>query len=335
MSTIPQACLISAICVAALLAASQAFAQAQADSAKAEHSIQLQTQTGTLDGSLDLPAGSGPFPVVIMIAGSGPTDRDGNQKGMKNDSLKSLGLGLAGKGIAVLRYDRRAVGKSAAAWTKKEADFRFDMLADDVVDWIKLLRKDKRFTKVGIIGHSEGALVGMLAAKREKVDAYVSLAGAGRSLPTILREQLAKNLPKKLQEESDRIIDELVAGRTVENPPPALKALFRPGVQPFLISEFKHDPGKEIATLDAPTLIVQGTTDVQISVEDAKCLAAAKKDAKLVVIEGMNHVLRAATNNIIEQQFTYMTPKPIVPEVIDKIAAFLNETMKTPAVEMK
>jgi pimeloyl-ACP methyl ester carboxylesterase len=331
MPTILQTCLIFAIHFAPLPAASQVLAQAP-DSTKTGSSIQLHTPTGTLDGSLDLPAGAEPFPVVIMIAGSGPTDRDGNQKGMKNDSLKSLGLGLAGKGIAVLRYDRRAVGKSATAWTKKEADFRFDMLADDVVDWIKLLRKDKRFTKVGIIGHSEGALVGMLAAKQEKVDAYVSLAGAGRSLPTILREQLAKNLPKNLQEESDHIIDELIAGRTVENPPPALKALFRPGVQPFLISEFKHDPGKEIATLDAPTLIVQGTTDAQISVEDAKCLAAAKKDAKLVVIKGMNHVLRAATNNIIEQQFTYITPKPIVPEVIDKIANFLKETLKQSAV---
>ncbi len=297
-----------------------------APAADSDHSIKLETKTGVLHGAIDLPKGNGPFPIVLFIAGSGPTDRDGNQKGLKNDNLKLLGEALAAQGIAVLRYDRRAVGKSAGAWTKKEAEFRFEMMVEDAAEWVGLLRKDTRFKKVGIVGHSEGALVGLLAAQREPVDAYVSLAGPGRSLPTILREQLGKNLPKALKEESDQIIDELVAGRTVAKPSAGLAALFRPGVQPFLISQFKYDPAAELAKLKTNVLIVQGTTDVQIAVVDANRLAEAKKDAKLVVIKDMNHMLRKATNTL-EQQLAYMTVKPLMPEVIDEVAGFLKQAM--------
>src|SRR5262245_38996911 len=158
----------------------------------------LETKTGTLSGTFDLPKGAGPFPVIIIIAGSGPTDRDGNQVLMRNDSLKMLGQGLAAKGIAVLRYDRRGVGKSMAA-APKEQDLRFDHLIDDAVEWVKLLRTDKRFSKVAIGGHSEGALVSLVAAKRAKADAYVSISGAGRPIPAVLREQLSK-LPKELKD---------------------------------------------------------------------------------------------------------------------------------------
>jgi fermentation-respiration switch protein FrsA (DUF1100 family) len=136
-------------CLPLMATGPPALPQPAAGSKITDCPIQLETKTGKLNGTLDLPAGAGPFPVVIIIAGSGPTDRDGNQPRLKNDCLKQLGQALAAKGIAALRYDRRGIGKSAAA-QPKEDDLRFDMLAADVVAWIKLLRSDRRFQGVGI-----------------------------------------------------------------------------------------------------------------------------------------------------------------------------------------
>lgn len=288
--------------------------------------IRLETAVGPLYGTVDLAAGRGPFPVVVMIAGSGPTDRDGNQPWLRTDNLKMLGRELAGRGIAVLRYDRRGVGQSAKT-APKEAELRFEFLADDVVGWIQLLRKDSRFKRVGVVGHSEGALVGLLAAKRAGADAYVSLNGAGYKAGTALRAQLDKNLSDTLRKKAEPIIDSLEAGRTVPEVPKELMALFRPTVQPYLISYMKFDPALEMATLKCPALIVQGTTDVQETVAGARRLAAAKKGSELRLIEGMCHTLKHATTPA-EQTAAYFDPTvPVMPELVDAVAGFLGSTM--------
>lgn len=288
-----------------------------------EQRVQLKTTTGTLYGTLDLPNGTFPFPVVVIIAGSGPTDRDGNQALMKNDSLKLLGQALATKGIAALRYDKRGVGESTAAASREE-DLRFETYVADVVQWVTWLRQDPRFIRVGLIGHSEGSLIGMLAAKQAKIDAFVSLAGSGRDAPALIREQFDTKLPPSLKARNRQILDELVAGRSVTDVPKDLGALYRPSVQPYLISWFRYDPVREIAALEIPVLIVQGTTDLQISVDDAKRLAAAKKNAKLRLIDGMNHVLKHATLPV-EQQVAYTDPSlPIEVQVVEEITAFLT-----------
>jgi uncharacterized protein len=288
--------------------------------------IKLETAAGPLYGTIDLPSGKGPFPVVVMIAGSGPTDRDGNQPRLKTDNLKMLGQALAARGIAVVRYDRRGIGKSAKT-APKEADLRLEFLADDVVGWISLLRRDPRFKHVGVVGHSEGALVGLLAAKRADADAYVSLAGAGWKAGTVLRQQLTKNLPDELQRKAWPIIDALEAGRTVADLPNELAPLFRPSVQPYLISYMKYDPAEELASLKCPVLIVQGTTDVQETVEGARRLAAARKGSELCLIEGMCHTLKHATTQA-EQMKAYFDPTvPVMPEVVDAVAKFLSEML--------
>jgi fermentation-respiration switch protein FrsA (DUF1100 family) len=288
-----------------------------------EQRVQLETTIGTLQGTLDLPNGTSPCPVVVIVAGSGPTDRDGNQPLMKNDSLKLLGQALAAKGIAALRYDKRGIAESAAAASKEE-DLRFETYVTDVVQWVIWLRQNRRFLRVGLIGHSEGSLIGMLAAKQAKIDAFVSLAGSSRAAPALIREQFATKLAPNLKARSSQILDELVAGRTVTDVPKDLAALYRSSVQPYLISWFKYDPVREIATLEVPVLIVQGTTDLQISVDDAKRLAAAKKDAKLRLIDGMNHVLKHATLPA-EQQVTYTDPSlPIKAQAVEEITAFLT-----------
>lgn len=296
----------------------------------AEAAIQLETKTGTLHGTLDLPAGAGPFPVVVIVAGSGPTDRDGNQLGSKNDSLKLLGQGLAAQGIAALRYDKRGIGQSAAAMGK-EADQRFDTYVADAAEWIKLLRQDRRFARVGVVGHSEGSLVGLLAAKQAKADAFVSMAGTGRSAAELLREQLGKlGLSDELKKQSEHILDELVAGRTVADPPKELIGLFRPTVQPYLISWFKYDPARELAGLELPVLIVHGTADGEIPMADAKRLSAAKKDSRLLLIDDMNHVLKPATTPA-EQKVAYTDPSiPLAPKLVEVVSVFLSKALGKP-----
>lgn len=293
-----------------------------------EQGAQLETATGTLHGTLDLPHGSAPYPVVVFIAGSGPTDRDGNQALMKNDSLKLLGQALASRGIAALRYDKRGVAASAAA-APREEDLRFEAYVADVVQWASWLRQDPRFLRVGLIGHSEGSLIGMLAAKQTRVDAFVSVAGTSRTAPALIREQLDTKLAPTLRTRSNKILDELVAGRTVTDVPKELAALYRPSVQPYLISWFKYDPVREIAALRIPVLVVQGTTDLQVSVDDAKKLAAAKKGAQLRLINGMNHVLKHATLPA-EQQAAYTDPSlPIKAEAVEEITVFLARELSS------
>jgi fermentation-respiration switch protein FrsA (DUF1100 family) len=170
----------------------------------------------------------------------------------------------------------------------------------------------------------------MLAAKRAGAEAFVSLAGAGRSAPEGLREQLSKNLTGELKEQGLKILDELAAGRPVADVPRALAAEFRPSVQPYLFSWFKYDPAREIVALKAPVLIVQGTTDVQIALEDARKLKAAKPDATLLVLDDMNHVLKTAKTPE-EQRKAYTDPTvPLAPGLADKVAAFLKEALGKP-----
>jgi hypothetical protein len=286
-----------------------------------QQEVELQTNDGSLHGTLDLPGGSTPSLVALVISGSGPTDRDGNQALLKNDSLKLLGAALASRGITVLRFDKRGIGKSAAA-APREQDLRFETYVDDVVRWIEWLRRDRRFSSVAVVGHSEGSLIGILAAKKATVDALVSIAGAGRPAPALLRDQLAGKLTPSLNERNERILDELVAGRTVSDVPQELLALYRPSVQPYLISWFTYDPMREIAAVESPLLIVQGTTDIQIPVDDARRLAGGNV-AELRVIDGMNHVLKRAASPA-EQQAAYTDPAlPIDPRAVETIVTFL------------
>ncbi|MCY0994591.1 alpha/beta fold hydrolase [Nannocystis sp. ILAH1] len=288
--------------------------------------ITLATPTGDIKGSLLLPGGCGPFAVVLIHAGSGPTDRDGNAPGVVNDSLKLLAEGLAERGFAAVRFDKRGVAASAAAGPALEYDYRLDMYVDDAAAWLEMLAEDPRFRGVTFAGHSEGSLIGMLAAQRSPVDAFVSIAGAGRPAAELLREQLAKHLSGPLLAEANAILGSLEAGKEVAEVSPELYDLFRPSVQPYLLSWFPHDPAALIATITAPTAIVHGTTDAQTSVVDAELLAAAAPDAALFRIEGMNHVLKAATLDEMSQLQAYFDRSlPVVPELFARLVAWLNE----------
>jgi uncharacterized protein len=299
--------------------------------ASAFEPAELSVPGGTLYGTLLLPGTAGRVPVVLLIAGSGPTDRNGNSSSFPgaNDSLRMLAEGLADNGIASLRYDKRGVAQSARA-VKSESELRFDMYVDDAAAWCDRLRRDPRFSGVLIAGHSEGSLIGMLAVKRCNAAGFISLAGAGKAAAQIVRAQLAGRLSGDLATQSDAILRDLEQGKTNNAPPPQLNGLFRPSIQPYLISWFRFDPARAIADLAVPILVIQGTTDIQVSVEDARRLAAANPKAKLLVVEGMNHLLKDVPAERDRQIESYSSPKlplsaAVIPAMVDIIRRSTNK----------
>lgn len=204
--------------------------------------VSLDTGQGILHGSLLLPRGDTPPPVVLIIAGSGPTDRDGNNPAVgRIDILKRLALQLAAQGIASVRYDKRGVAESLAA-TPDERQLSVERYVADAVAWSHKIKADPRFGPLILLGHSEGALIASLAAEPAGASAVIALAGSGRPVDQVLREQLAERLPPAQLKQAQQVIDQLKAGQPSSDVPPALANTLRPSVQPYLISLFRQDP---------------------------------------------------------------------------------------------
>ncbi|GAB4040517.1 alpha/beta hydrolase family protein [Spirosoma gilvum] len=285
----------------------------------------------TLDGTLTLPdQAKKPVPVVLLIAGSGPTDRDCNSVyGLKSNAFKMLTDSLVRKGIAVARYDKRGSGTNlnAAESAIKSEDHRFNFYVSDAVGFIRQLQGDKRFSKVFVAGHSEGSLVGMLAAEETKAAGFISVAGAGRNIAEVMKEQgrMGGN-PKELQAEVDGALDSLRAGHTIHPKHPILRAQLSPKVQPALISWMQYDPAAVLKSFKGPVLILQGKKDLQVALTDAELLKAARPDATLVVFDQMNHVMKDFTGTDKMENFkTYNDPSlPLTPGFSTAIALFIT-----------
>ncbi|MCT8951040.1 alpha/beta hydrolase [Pseudomonas lundensis] len=291
--------------------------------------IELNTPTGTLYGSLVLPKSDKPVPVVLIIAGSGPTDRNGNNtQGGRNDSLKKLAWRLAQNNIASVRFDKRGIAQSQPA-APDERTLNLDQYVTDAVAWGNLLKADPRFADVFVLGHSEGALIASLAAPAMDAAGVISIAGTARPVGQVLREQLQRNnMPPGLLQRSVELIHTLESGRTDDNVPEALQVIFRPSVQPYLISLLRYDPAKAFAALKMPALIIQGTHDIQVDVNDARLLKAAKPDADLALIEGMNHVMRIVPMDMKRQVQSYNDPNQrLSSELGDRIVRFITKVI--------
>ncbi|WP_432463486.1 alpha/beta hydrolase [Agarivorans sp. QJM3NY_33] len=287
-----------------------------------EKIVSIETGMGKLEGTLLTNDFKDSKTVVLIIAGSGPTNRDGNNPTMINNSLKMLAVQLAKIGISSLRYDKRGVGESKSSGLK-ENELRFENYIHDANSWVEYLNNLRNFKKVVVIGHSEGSLIGMVASQKNNVDKFISIAGAGQPIDQIIREQLKSQSPVVI-EQSTSILDKLSQGETVENVPVFLNSLFRQRLQPYMISWLKYDPQKEIAKLNKPVLIVQGSTDIQVSLMDADKLAAANKNADKVVIQKMNHIFKEATLDRQSNFQTYNQPElPIKPELVKVIGDFV------------
>ncbi|MEO7047733.1 MAG: alpha/beta hydrolase [Ferruginibacter sp.] len=302
------------------------FAQTQKDTAISQTNIVLETTSGKIFGTLCVPAAAKrKIPVVLIISGSGPTDRNCNSNlGFTCNSFKMLADSLLQYGIASLRYDKRGVGESKAAGGKEE-DLRFDDYVNDAVGFIDLLKKDKRFSAVIIMGHSEGSLTGMLAAQKATVSKYISVSGPGLPLPVTLKKQISAQ-PKEIQNMCFPIIDSLANGYNVKTISPVLYSLFRPSVQPFLISLFKYDPAIEIAKLIIPVDIIQGNTDIQVSEADAEKLHQAIPKSEYHIIQGMSHILKDGPADPAKNYATYNSPTvPILSPFVQSVVTFINK----------
>ena len=295
-----------------------------------EKEITLTTKTGNLYGTLLTPDNNPQKEIVaLFICGSGPTDRDGNSQPLRmvNNSIKYLAEDLCNAGISSLRYDKRGIAKSAEAMVSEDI-LRFDTYSDDARDWIKLLAKD--YKQVIIIGHSEGAMLGIMASiDNPKVVSLVLLSGCGRAADLVLKEQLANQGGVMLKMTTDMafpIIDSLKQGKTVSDVPQALYALFRPSVQPYLISWFAVDPVVEIQKVTVPILIVQGDKDIQISLKDAELLHQASKNSTKIIIPNMNHIFKGCeTMDKNAQMPLYSNPTlKNVPQLSECVIEFIN-----------
>jgi len=301
--------------------------QASLDPSLTESPILLKTLSGTISGTLTTPTTiNGKIPVVLIIAGSGPVDRDGNSTKLSlNTNDYKLITGALGKdGIASLRYDKRMIGQSATG--EKEDNLRFEDYVDDAIGMINLLKEDKRFSKIIVLGHSEGSLVGMLAANASdgKANAFISVEGAGRRADELLKEQM-KSQPSYVSESFKKVLDSLIIGKIQPKVDASLYAIARPSIQNYLMSWFRFDPSQEIKKLKMPVLIVQGTTDLQVTVADGEKLKKAKSSSAYLLVRGMNHVLKEAPADRDKNMATYNQPDlPLKPELVSGILDFIH-----------
>jgi pimeloyl-ACP methyl ester carboxylesterase len=283
---------------------------------------------GPLGGTL-LEAGKG-APVVLIIPGSGPTDRDGNNPlGVTAAPYRLLAEALAQNGVSSVRIDKRGMFGSKAAIPDANKVTITDY-ASDVHNWVAAIQKQSGVTCVWVLGHSEGALVALAAAQEPKgICGVVLVSGAGRRLSDVIRDQLSSNAAFAPELDSAfTALKSLEAGQHVDGThfDPMLQKLFAPQVQDFLIDMFRQDPPKLAASLKVPVLIVQGERDLQVSASDAKALATAQPKAKLVLLPSMNHVLKdVESDDRAVNLAAYSDPSlPVDPGLVDAIAKFVK-----------
>lgn len=271
-------------------------------------------------------------PVVLILPGSGPTDRDGNNLlGVKAATYRLLAEGLAQHGIASVRIDKRGLFASAAAVPDGNAVTLGDYVTDTKA-WIAAIRQRTGAQCVWLLGHSEGGLVAMATAASgaEHVCGLILVSAPGRPIGVVLKEQLRANPANApLLDAANQAIDTLSAGRRVDTAslPPPLVPLFRPEIQGFLISEIAVDPADLIAKAGKPVLVIQGERDLQVSVSDARRLVAANPSAMIKQLPDTNHILKQVTSDDRRANYaTYADPNlPLAPDVVETVVHFIEQ----------
>jgi len=293
------------------------------DSGFTETEVFIDTSLQSIYGTLTMPEATGKIPVVLIISGSGPTDRNGNNPfGLSTDSYQLLARSLALNKIASLRFDKRGVAKSISALADEKM-LTVGTYVNDGESWIKWLRKDKRFSKIIVLGHSEGALIGTLVTNFQRADGFISISGSGIRADSLIIQQLSKQSPA-LADTAKVIIDHIKKGEAFYVNKD-LAPIFRPDVANYLRSWFKLSPVVEISLLRCPVIVIQGTYDLQVSVGEAKLLAEARPGAMLVIIDKMNHVMKNAPDDIQGNISTYKNRElPLSDQLTPAITEFIK-----------
>jgi uncharacterized protein len=281
-------------------------------------------RVGAIDAVLTVPSDVERPPVALLIAGSGSTDHDGNGPQAKPATLKKLAEQLAERKIATLRYDKRGAGGWKPEFGRPE-DFRFKDYVDDAAALVDYLRGSGKFSKVILVGHSEGGLVAILTARRVPVDRLVLLATAARRQGDLLKAQLEKTIAPDLFKPIAEAIDAIMAGRVVD-PPPGLS--IPPSMQPGIASAFAEDPIDPLKLIEQPTLIVAGGRDRQVVRLDFAALTVASPAAKALWLPDMDHVLVDVSDEADDLAAYNQPERPLDPDLVDAVTAFIlgNET---------
>jgi pimeloyl-ACP methyl ester carboxylesterase len=283
----------------------------------------------SLEATLTLPGGTGPWPAAVIIAGSGPTDRNGNSPaGVSTDTYAMLARGLAERGIATLRYDKRSL--PATRGTFDFTSVTPHEFAADAAAAARAMASRGDIGPVSFIGHSEGGMLALLAARGgAPVRRLVLVSATGRDLTTVLREQLSRQFSPAMVSQFDTAWTAYLAGEPFTTPK-GLEALFVPVNRRFMQSWRDIDPVDLLRGLALPTLVLQGETDVQVTPADAGALGSARPDVKVVLLPGVNHVLKIYRGKTIAEQMTSYTTRslPLAPGVVPAIAGFLLATGK-------
>lgn len=263
--------------------------------------------------------------MAIIIAGSGSTDLNGNNlaAGLNTNCYQYLADELVKNKIAVVRYDKRGAGGSVVV-NLKEEELSIDSYVQDLEGIIKYCRTHFK-QKIYLIGHSEGSLVGLIAAHKTTIDGFISIAGAGNSLDVVLKKQLKPKLPVHMYNQVELLMDSLKNGLLVKNYPPELAHFFRSSVQPYLISMFRYHPDQLLSSLPYETLVVQGNKDIQVDVAEAQKLAQSEK-SELLIIENMNHLLKVIEGGMPMNIASYSNPElPVSKDLVRGIVDFINK----------
>tara|TARA_R110000868_G_scaffold1389_22_gene10829 strand:+ start:2111 stop:3043 length:933 start_codon:yes stop_codon:yes gene_type:complete len=274
-----------------------------------------------VDGTLLIPNDIEKPNLVIIIGGSGPTDRNGNQNFLKNNSLKKLAEDLSNNEIATFRYDKRIVKQLKLGAIDK--NILFDDFVTDAISVIDYFIKSGRFGKLYVLGHSQGSLVGMLAAKN-KADGFISIAGVGQPIDAIVIEQIEKTYPV-FSNDAKRIFNLLRKGRKTNDYPVELAAIFNKDIQSFMMNWMQYNPQQEINQLQMPILLINGTKDLQVEPKEANLLNEAAPNSTVKLIDKMNHVLVPVEGDNIENSKSYNEAfRKISPELIEYITNFIK-----------
>lgn len=287
--------------------------------------VSIASDGKEINGTAEEPVGKKNFPVVLLIAGSGPTDRNGNQPGMTNNSFKMLAHELVINGIGSVRYDKRGIAQSYYEGFSN-ASVCFDDYVADAVNWINYLKENEKYSRVYVAGLSEGSLIGMLAANQAGADGFISLNGPGRPADEIIIQQVSRpGTPENVIEEVKLLIDKIKKGESPREIPAYLMSLFNPDIQPYLKSWFRFNPATEVGKLTVPVLIIQGENDIQVRTEDADLLLRGNQSAKKVIITGMNHILKNAEKDFQLNYATYNNPDlPVNSKLIEELVLFIQ-----------
>lgn len=304
-------------------------ALSMSDAIAGESAFSIPGPDGPLSGTLLLPSGVAAPPAILILPGSGPTDRDGNNPlGIQAATYAKLAQALAEQGVASLRSDKRGLFESAGAIQNPNAVTIADYVTD-TAGWVEAIRAETGVGCVWLVGHSEGALIALVAAQSmESLCGLVLLAAPGRPLGDILQEQFAASLgDPALVQQSGAAIEALERGQRVdaENLHHAIRPLFADDLQGFLISLFSYDPARLIAPLDLPILIVHGQQDLQVPDGDAQRLHRSNPGSELLVIGDVNHLLKSVKIGDRQDNLeSYADPdRPISGRVVEAIADFV------------